>query len=334
MKRRIAAIPALCALFALAACSSSGSTEGSSAAPERINVTVSNATEPYVIPWLAARAQGFFEKRGVIVGDIVPSKGGSTSLRNLFSGDLPIGEVGLPSVIDSTTAGVPVTVVGGATQSVYGLDFYALNSNTKVQTIKDVKKWAFTSPNSVTNALTHLLPDAAGASATVDRIASGGVGEGVALLESGAVDVAVIPTTVVAKQKDKFRLVVSSSDYLKSFQQSVITTTPEYAKSHPKVVQAVVAGYQDGVNWIAKNPHEAAVLYADYSDVSVEVAEGAVNKAIAVRNWGAGFNAEAINTAVAAMKLSGFKGGTSYCGAFDKSFIPSDIASSLPEECK
>jgi NitT/TauT family transport system substrate-binding protein len=332
MKRRIAAIPALCALFALAACSSSA--EGSAAAPERINVTVSNATEPYVIPWLAARAQGFFEKRGVIVEDIVPSKGGSTSLRNLLSGDLPIGEVGLPSVVDSTIAGAPVTVVGGATQSVYGLDFYALNSNTKVQTIKDVKTWAFTSPHSVTNALAHLLPDAAGTSATVERIASGGVGEGVALLESGAVDVAVVPTTVVAKEKDKFRLVVSSSDFLKSFQQSVITTTPEYAKSHPKVVQGVVAGYQDGVDWIAKNPHEAAVLYADYSDVSVEVAEGVVNKAIAVRNWGAGFNAEAINAAVAAMKLSGYTGEVSYCGVFDKSFIPSDIASSLPEECK
>jgi NitT/TauT family transport system substrate-binding protein len=332
MKRRIAAIPALCALFALAACSSS--TEGSAAAPERINVTVSNATEPYVIPWLAARAQGFFEKRGVIVEDIVPSKGGSTSLRNLLSGDLPIGEVGLPSVVDSTIAGAPVTVVGGATQSVNGLDFYALNSNTKVQTINDVKKWAFTSPHSVTNALTHLLPDAAGTSATVERTASGGVGEGVALLESGAVDVAVVPTTVVAKEKDKFRLVVSSSDFLKSFQQSVITTTPEYAKSHPKVVQAVVAGYQDGVDWIAKNPHEAAVLYADYSEVSVEVAESVVNKAIAVRNWGAGFNAEAINAAVAAMKVSGYTGGVSYCGVFDKSFIPSDIASSLPEECK
>ena len=40
---------------------------------------------------------------------------------------------------------------------------------------------------------------------------------------------------------------------LQAVAYGVITTTPEYAKSHPKVVKAVVGGYQEAVEWIEKN---------------------------------------------------------------------------------
>lgn len=333
MFRSIFAIPFAVAALTLSACGGGTASDASANNPVTIDVPVSNATEPYVIPWLVAKDQGFFADRGVIVNKIVPSKGGSTTLRNLLSGDLPIGDVGFTSVLESTAAGAPVTVVGGATQSVYGLDFYAKPSNNAVKTIADVKTWAFTNPQSVTQALTFLLPEAAHVNNKVKRTASGGVGEGIALLESGDVDVAVVPTSVVAKGSDKFRLVVSSSDYLKSFQQSVITTTPEYAKSHPKVVKAVVGGYQEAVQWIEKNPAKAAALYAKYSDIPVDVATIVVEKAVAVDNWGTGFDAAAIETAVRAMKVSGSKVSNDYCSLFDDSFLPDGVAANLPAAC-
>jgi len=333
MSRSIFAIPIAIAALTLSACGGGTGTDASADKPVTIDVPVSNATEPYVIPWLVAKDQGYFEDRGVIVDKIVPSKGGSTTLRNLLTGDLPIGDVGFTSVLESTAAGAPVTVVGGATQSVYGLDFYAKASNDAVKTIADVKTWAYTNPQSVTQALTFLLPEAAHVDTKVERTASGGVGEGIALLESGDVDVAVVPTSVVAKGSDKFRLVVSSSDYLKSFQQSVITTTPEYAKSHPKVVKAVVGGYQEAVEWIEKNPAKAAELYAKYSDIPPDVATTIVEKAVAVDNWGAGYDAPAIETAVRAMKVSGSKISDDYCDLFDTSFLPDGATADLPAAC-
>ncbi|MGV8875407.1 MAG: ABC transporter substrate-binding protein [Rhodococcus sp. (in: high G+C Gram-positive bacteria)] len=333
MSKCRSAIPITLAALMLSACGAPAGTDASTDDPVTIDVPVSNATEPYVIPWLVAKEQGFFEARGVIVDNIVPSKGGSSTLRNLLSGDLPIGDVGFTSVLESTAAGAPVTVVGGATQSVYGLDFYASASNDTVNTIADVKKWAYTNPQSVTQALTFLLPEAADIDTVVERTASGGVGEGIALLESGDVDVAVVPTSVVAKGSDEFRLVVSSSDYLKSFQQSVITTTPEYAESHPKVVEAVVGGYHEAVGWIENNPAKAAELYAEYSDIPVDVATTIVEMAVAVDNWGAGFNAPAVETAVRAMQVSGSTVGSDYCALFDGSFLPADASSDLPEDC-
>lgn len=322
----------LCCL-GLTACGSDDTADASVDDPVTINVTVSNATEPYVIPWLVAQDQGFFEERGVIVDEIVPSKGGSTTVRNMLSGDLPIAEAGFTSVLESQAAGAPVAVVGGATRSVYGLDFYAVASNDDVQTIEDIDVWAYTNPESVTQALSFMLPQAAGIDRDIERTASGGIGEGIALLESGDVDVAVVPPSVVGKNPGSFREVVSSADYIESFQQSVITATPEYVESHPGVIAAITGGYQEAVEWIAENPEAAGELYADYSDIDPAIATDIVTNAMSHDNWSAGLDAAAVETAVEAMRIAGFEGGDDYCELFDLSHLPDGASAELPAAC-
>ncbi|MFF9490184.1 ABC transporter substrate-binding protein [Streptomyces sp. NPDC014676] len=306
---------------------------GDEASATSFDIAVSNATEPYSVPWLVGKDQGFFEKRGVTIGDIVPSKGGGTTIRNMLSGDLPIADVGFNSVLESRGAGTPLTIVSGATQSVYGLDFYALDSNERVWDIKDIRKWAYTNPHSVTQALSFMLPEVAGTTQEIERTSSGGVGEGVALLEAGGVDVAVVPPSVVAKT-DKFRMVVSSADYLKKFQQSVITTSPEYAERNPDTVKAVVEGYAESVRYIRKNPDRAAKLYADHVDIDTESAKSLVDKAIKYDNWGAGYDAEAIEQAVEAQRIATDAKKLEYCDLFRTEYLPKDVPSKLPAECE
>ncbi|OUZ12756.1 solute-binding protein [Aeromicrobium sp. PE09-221] len=296
------------------------------------DIAVSNASEPYSIPWLVGKDQGFFEDRGVTIGDIVPGKGGGTTVRNMLSGDLPIADVGFTSVLESSEAGAPLTVVGGATQSVYGLDFYALDANTEVRSIEDIGTWAYTNPQSVTQALTFMLPQVAGVEKTVERTSSGGVGEGVALLEASDVDVAVVPPSVVAKS-DKFRVVVSSADYLEKFQQSVIATTPEFAEQNPETVEAVVAGYAEAVEFIRENPQEAADLYAEYIDIDPAAAKTIVDHALDYDNWGAGFDAEAIEQAVEAQRIAMDSEELEFCDLFQDDFLPAGVSDALPSEC-
>lgn len=329
MKSRIALIAgAAAAALAVSACGSGGATGVTS-----FDIAVSNASEPYSIPWLVGKDQGFFEKHGVTIGEIVPGKGGGTTVRNMLSGDLPIADVGFTSVMESSESGAPLAVVGGATQSVYGLDFYALDSNTKVQGIGDIGKWAYTNPQSVTQALTYILPEVTGATQAIERTSSGGVGEGVALLEAGDVDVAVVPPSVVAKS-DKFRVVVSSADHLKKFQQSVITTTPEFAERNPDTVKAVIAGYADAVAFIRENPDRAAQLYADYIDIDIAHAAAIVDRAIQYDNWSAGFDPEAIEQAVEAQRMVMDRTDIEFCGLFQKTFLPENVSAALPAECE
>jgi NitT/TauT family transport system substrate-binding protein len=320
-----------CVLIATSAC---GTNEKDAAPddPVTIGVTVSNATEPYVIPWLVGQQQGFFANRGVIIDQIVPSKGGSTTLRNMLSGDLPIADIGLTSVIESIGQGAPVRVVGGAVQSAYGLDFYAM-SDRPIQSIKDIKVWAYTSPESVTQALTYILPQRAGVRTDVQRVASGGVGEGIALLESGDVDVTVVPPSVAAKDTSRYREVVTATDYLKAFQQSVIATTPEYSESHPATVRAVLAGYQESVDWITAHPAEAGAVYAKYSDLEPKLAGDIVERALKQRNWGVGFNAEAIKVAIEAKRLAGSDADADVCSVFFPEYLPAGAGTELPADC-
>lgn len=334
MRNAIKATIAALIVLGATACGSDDGDDADADNPIDIDVTVSNATEAYVIPWLVAKDQGFFTQRGVKVNDIIPSKGGSTTVRNMLSGDLPIADVGFSSVLESVDAGAPVTVVGGATQSTYVLDFYAMADNEDVQTIDDIKVWAYTNPESVTQAMTNILPQVAGVDDSgVTRVASGGVGEGIALLEAGDVDVAVVPPSVVAKDPGKFREVVSSAEYIKAFQQSVITTTPEYAEQKPGVVKAVVAGYQEAVDWIKANPAGAGAIYAEYSDIDADVATDIVNTALSFDNWGVGFNADAIEQAYQAAEVSGFDGDIDLCDIFDPDFLPEGATTALPTDC-
>jgi NitT/TauT family transport system substrate-binding protein len=307
---------------------------GTDSDPTTIGVTVSNATDAYVVPWLVGQRQKFFENHGVTVSKVVAGKGGSTTLQTQLSGDLPIGEVGYPSVVQAKAKGAPVVAIGGATRTTYSLDFYTMASNTQVSTIKDIKKWGYTNQGSVTQALTYLLPQRAGIPDNdVQRVATGGFGEGIALLESGEIDAAAVAPSTIAANPSKFKLVVSSESLLKEFQQSVITTTTSFSKEHPKVVEAVLAGYTDSVTWIAGHVDEAAQIYSDHTHIPLPAAKQIVQGAVAADHWGVGLNKTGLDNAAAALKISGYQGPIDYCTLFDLSFLPAGQTAQLPTPC-
>lgn len=332
LPRRLAVIVLTASVGLAPACSSSNG-EADPNQPYELDVAVLAANEYYSIPWLVGQDQGFFETRGVKVNEIVAGSGGSATLRTQLSGDLPIGEVGYNSVLDAAEEGVPIIAVGGAVQNPYGGEFYAFSTNDEVNGIDDIESWAYTNPGSSIYALSYMVPTVAGVSTDAERVAAGGVGEGVALLEAGEVDVAWIPPTLASRSEDKFKLVVSTSEHVEHLQSSVITTSPEFAESHPEVVKAVLAGYQEAIAWLAENPEGAAQIYADYVDVPLEVALDVVNNAIAANAWNVGFTRESLETGAEAAKLSGFEGDIAYCDLFDVSYLPEGADAELPADC-
>ncbi|MDH6522888.1 NitT/TauT family transport system substrate-binding protein [Streptomyces sp. SAI-135] len=336
MRRSLAARAALVisALLVVAGCGGgSGAESADPKHPVTIDVAVLAATEFYVLPWLVGQKEGFFADHGVVVKNIVAGSGGSATLRTQLSGGIPIGEIGYKSVLDASSQGIPVLAVGGGAQGPYGGDFYARADNTRVNELRDIKKWAYTNPGSSVYALSFLLPKAAGLPTKAERIAAGGVGEGEALLEAGTVDVAWLPPSLASRSEDKFKLVVSTSKYITDFQQSVITTSPAYAKKHPDVVRGVLAGWQQAAKWITQNPDAAARIYAEHVDLPVPAAVSVVQGAIKSNVWNVGFNPAALKRATEAAVVSGFKGDVKYCDFLDSSYLPSGATAELPAKC-
>ncbi|MBY6366497.1 ABC transporter substrate-binding protein [Rhodococcoides corynebacterioides] len=331
---RLLLAAALAATLGASACSSGPGPDADPANPVSIDVTVSAAAEIYSIPWLVAQQQGLFEKHGVIVENIVPGKGGSATMRTLLDGNIPIGEVSYPSIVQADAGGSELRIVGGGTQGPYPMNFYALASNSSIQSIDDVRRWAYTRPNSASDALTRLLPSLAGADADrIERVSTGGIGEGLALLEAGSVDIALIPSIVAEQRPDDFRLIVSSPDYLERFLQSTITTTKDYAASNPGVVRAINAGYTEAVESIRTDPDAAARIYAAYTGFDVPAALAVVERASSVGTWGGGFDPAAIESAQAGVEASGSDRDPDFCTLFDPDFLPEGAATDIPGDC-
>ncbi|GAA0910812.1 ABC transporter substrate-binding protein [Pseudonocardia zijingensis] len=322
---------ALAGLLLLTACGTSAAPGGSEPTP--IRVTVANSTEPGVIPWLVGDDQQIFEKHGVAIDDIVAGQGGSTTLRNLVSGGLEVADVGFPAVVDGALAGTPVTAVAGSSRSAYGLDFYALTTSD-VRTPADVQRWAFTNPKSVTEALSYLIPRAVGIDpSTIEHIPSGGTGEGIAMLESGAVDVALVPASVAAKETGKYRLVAASADHLPALQQGVLAVRDDYLAVNPTVVGGVVAAFQESVESVRRNPGEAARLYADHVGLAEAQARGIVDAAVRANYWSTGVESVALDNAVQAMEATNGHRAIPWCEIFDLSHLPDGAPNQLPTPC-
>ena len=332
--RRLLLAAALAATLGVTACNSDPGPDADPDNPVTIDVTVSAAAEIYSIPWLVAQQQGLFEKHGVIVENIVPGKGGSATMRTLLDGNIPIGEVSYPSIVQADAGGSELRIVGGGTQGPYPMNFYALASNTSIQSIDDVRRWAYTRPNSASDALTRLLPSLAGADAgRIERVSTGGIGEGLALLEAGSVDIALIPSIVAEQRPEDFRLIVSSPDYLQRFLQSTITTTKDYVASNPGVVRAINAGYTEAVESIRTDPEAAARIYAAYTGFDVPAALAVVERASSVGTWGGGFDPAAIESAQAGVEASGSDRDPDFCTLFDPDFLPAGAATEIPGDC-
>lgn len=319
----------------LTGCSGSDTRDANPDDPVKIDITVTHDTEPFSVPWLVAIDQGFFKERGVEVGQIVPGKGGASTIQNQLSGDLPIADTSFPAVVDAKASGADLVVVGGAVQSLAGNDFYTLARNGAVNSVKDVKVWSFTREGSVTQQLTYLLPDSEGIDAdTVQRKAAGGLGEGLALLEGGDVDAAVVPIAEALKNAQAYKLVVSAKEVIPAFQQTVMTTTPEYAEDHPGVIKAITEGYDQAVQWTIDNPQKAAAIWAAHTKEDNAVAEQIVQSYIESNYWGVGFNAEAIANALKGFELVGKDASeVDLCQLFDPQYLPDGASTKAAENC-
>ncbi len=223
--RWAAAVVALALGFA--GCGDSGLTEGG----EGGDVTVSN--HPALLfspPWIAAVDQDLFEKNGVRIKQIVGSEGGGTTVRNVVSGGLPIGEVATTAAITAFQAGADIRIVGGGVASSKDV-FWVTRPDSKLETIEDLKgkEVGYTSPGSVTQGLLALSLERSGVG--VDNVKTrsmGGLTEGLTALKQGDIDAAAILEPVFSEQLEEegWKPVFRASDYVPEFLSTVIISGP------------------------------------------------------------------------------------------------------------
>lgn len=330
MPRSIAPICFLgAAALVLTAC---GGTGNDGDGPVEVTVSVTHPEDLYGLPWEVGRDQGFFEDAGVIVAEIIPSEGGGTTLQNLVSGRLPFGEVATGAIVAGAAEGAPIQVIGGGIQSVADVTWVTLIDSDMV-TLADAQdaRWGFTNPGSVTQAMSYLTPAGLGMDPlSTDRTATGGTGAGIALLEAGDVDLTYSSPRVTLDNADRLKLLGNSADVIPAYQQTLIVSSRNYASENPDVARAVLAGYQQSIEWINDNPEAAAEFWAELADLDVDDAQSILNDALAADHWGVAYNPDALRAAAEGLRFTHDMDSVDWSELLTDEYLPDGHTGQIP----
>ena len=332
---RAAAALVLVLVLTLAACGDSGLTEGG----EGGDVTVSN--HPALLfspPWIAAMDQGLFEKNGVRVKQIVGSEGGGTTVRNVVSGGLPIGEVATTAAVTAFQAGADIRIVGGGVASSKDV-FWVTGPDSKLDSIEDLKgkEVGYTSPGSVTQGLLALSLERSGVG--VDNVKTrslGGLTEGLTALKQGDIDAAAILEPVFSEQvkEEGWKPVFQASDYVPEFLSTVIISCPGVLDKDRELVRNTITARAQGLDYLKENPDKIARVWAKEAEIKPASALKALQTIDPDEHWVVGLDSpRALETVAEEMRLIDLLPGgqeIDWDELVVQDFIPADQRITLP----
>jgi NitT/TauT family transport system substrate-binding protein len=218
----------------------------------------------FYLPCEVAKDKGFFEEEGIKVGKFFTSKGGSSTVRNIVDGGLPMGECSADSAVMAIMKREePFKLVAGGVIST-GSIAWVVRPDSGLKTIQDLKgkTMSFTRAGSVTEAVAALALEAAPGilPGDVKRIASGGVGAGLTLLDKGEVDAAMCSYPIMLTKGAKFRILFFARDFVPDYFQTFWMARESFLKEHPDVMRGFLRARARGVKYITENPEEAAKI--------------------------------------------------------------------------
>lgn len=303
MRGRLAVTIALVA--GVVGCGDSGLTEGA----EGGDVTVSNHPGlSFSPPWIVAQEQGLFDKHGVRIEAIVGSEGGGTTVRNVVSGGLPIGEVATTAAITAFMAGADIRIVGGGVASSRDV-FWVTRRDADLDSIEDLegKEVGYTSPGSVTQGLLALSLERSGVGVdNVETRTMGGLAEGLTALKNGDIDAAAILEPVYSEQlaEEGWKVVFKASDYVPEFLSTVIITGPGVLDKNRAMVEGTIAARAEALEVIKRNPDQVARAWAKEAEIDPESARKTLDTVDPDEHWVVGLDSrQALETVAEEMRL-------------------------------
>jgi NitT/TauT family transport system substrate-binding protein len=239
---------------------------------------------------------------------IVGSEGGGTTVRNVVSGGLPIGEVATTAAITAFMAGADIRIVGGGVASSRDV-FWVTRRDADLDSIEDLegKEVGYTSPGSVTQGLLALSLERSGVGVdNVETRTMGGLAEGLTALKNGDIDAAAILEPVYSEQlaEEGWKVVFKASDYVPEFLSTVIITGPGVLDKNRAMVEGTIAARAEALEVIKRNPDQVARAWAKEAEIDPESARKALDTVDPDEHWVVGLDSrQALETVAEEMRL-------------------------------
>jgi NitT/TauT family transport system substrate-binding protein len=302
------------------------------AAPERVTaeelVVSLWGTSMIGAPYAVALERGYFKQAGLSITGIVGGSGGGNVVRAVLANSLPYGEVATPAAIAARQQGLPIVVVNGGVLAADNT--WVTLPNAKITTINDLvgKRIAYTTPKSISEAFLRTVLKVKGIDPqSVTLVAAGGVGEGLTMLDNGAVDAALTVEPLHTIRKDKYKDLFAVRDIIPPVLSNVGITTREFAATHPDIVRAIIEGRCQGVALVYAHPEEAGRVLARAYHMPQDVCIEATAAMVKARYWVEGeFDVQLLNNLADDLRATGaLVGDVDWASLMDSSMLPPDL---------
>ena len=254
---------------------------GSTGSVKTQAVTIAQAGDFYLYaPLYIAADQGFFSSNGLAV-NIVSTGGDDKTWAAVISGSAQVGVADPTFIAIASQRGQPGKIISTI---VNGVPFWGITKNPAIPVIKKPSELGnytvatFPSP-STAYTLQHRMFELGG---LTPKIREGGFGTLLALLEAGQADIALeLEPNVSQSLGNGYRIVYSLADVYGDFAMTGITTTPEYIKNNPKVVESIVKSIREALDFLHKSPEaSASVLSKRFPEIKEAVAVAALRRVL------------------------------------------------------
>ena len=197
----------------------------------------------YGIPVGAAWRAGYFDATGARLDGLLTADGGGTAVRNTLASDLPVGESGLYAIMAARRSGLDLVVIYQAINTAADVS-WVVRADSPIKTLQDLagKTITFTQPKSGSETQIREILARTGLIDKVQLQASGGIREGLSMVEAGAAAAAPIVEPLRTALSSRFRSVVNADDYISRSAQIVGFTTRAFADAERRHAQSTGRG--------------------------------------------------------------------------------------------
>lgn len=281
------------------------------------------------LPFFVGDKKGYFADMG-IKHDFIEFKGGAESSRALEVGETHYNVLAISPTVNAYVKGAPFRIIASTRQAA-GSILYVVPPASPIKSLKEIKgkSVSFSSPGALTDFFARASVKAAGyAPADVKLVPVGAGADSWIGARSGIIDVAWVPEGLgrTLEFKGEARVVWSSLDVVKDWQDLVVTTNENVTRSQPEVLRGLCAGLQRAHDFIAANAREAAKIWVEYApDVDPKVADN-ILQALPRSNWTAKLSPEGIKVAEEGMREMGLvKERVPWDKIIDQQFLPENL---------
>jgi NitT/TauT family transport system substrate-binding protein len=287
------------------------------------------------MPWAVALAKGYFKDAGVDITAIRASSGGSADIRNMIAGGLPYAESAPGAVITAVQNGADIRIVSENVHT-NANDVWVTMPNSPIRTLADLKgkRLAFTTPQSTSELLDHLLVAKAGLqNSDVKYVASGPFAAELTALQTGGADIASIAEPLYTMNKDKYRVFAWARDALDPFPATVGIVPGEIARTRPDDIRAILVARRRAVEFMIANRQESSEIIARVYKLEPAVVRAVIDGLIDnpatgnVPYYSLGdFRPEGMDRLIAGLKLiNALDSNIAWRSLVDQSFLPLDL---------